>query len=299
MLNGRLFAPSALALTAVLLSASLARSAEVPRNRYECRWGDREVVHKIGSVTVHVRPGTDKDLEGEPHCHLEVRSRDGTSILAADDDRFEILFDNHDVNGDGILDLVLESFSGGAHCCWTYYFVSLGPHPKVLLKLENERDAEFLQDEKTGRIFLFIEDGSFDYFDEVCHACSPFPVLHLRLDGDKLVDVSREYQRDYDETIRAAQKDLTKKEPDQFKAVSAKPSDRIRAQTNTRYKVLTIVLAYLYSGREEHAHQALRELWPPFDQERIWNAVLEQRRNGLLCYTRDPAHCGDAATSTN
>ncbi len=57
-----------------------------------------------------------------------------------------------------------------------------------------------------------------------------------------------------------------------------------------------IVLAYLYSGREAQARQALQELWPPFDQERIWNLILETRHNGILRYTRNGAVCGpDAA----
>jgi transglutaminase-like putative cysteine protease len=34
-----------------------------------------------------------------------------------------------DVNGDGYPDAVLVSFSGGAHCCWTYHIVSLGKNP--------------------------------------------------------------------------------------------------------------------------------------------------------------------------
>ena len=59
-----------------------------------------------------------------------------------------------------------------------------------------------------------------------------------------------------------------------------------------RYNALMIVFAYLYSGREKQAHQALQDLWPPFDQERIWNLILETRHNGILCYARKDAVCG-------
>src|SRR5262249_50747578 len=159
-------------------------------------------------------------------------------------------------------------------------------------KFENNRDATFLDDEKTGRVYLAIEDGAFDYFDEVCHACSPFPVAYLRIDRDTLVDISSEHRDEYDFIVRDAQKDLSADQRRQFKELKERPSDRDDALTKTRYRVLTVVFAYLYSGREEQAHQALREVWPPFDQERIWAAIIEQRRNGILCYTRKDAVCG-------
>lgn len=141
-----------------------------------------------------------------------------------------------------------------------------------------------------------IQDGAFDYFDEVCHACSPFPLVYLRLDGSNLVDISHEYASNYDEIIRHSQKALTGEDRRRLKALTEKPSDAEPVR-EARYNALTIVFAYLYSGREERAHQALQEFWPRFDQERIWNLITETRRNGILCYTRKNAACGpDAAT---
>ncbi len=189
------------------------------------------------------------------------------------------------------------AFSGGAHCCWTYYFFSQGPRPALLTKFENNRDATFLEDEKTGRIYLQIEDGAFDYFDEVCHGCSPFPVVYLRLDGSNWVDISREYVSNYDEIIRDSQKALTPEERQRLKTLKEKPSDDEPVR-DARYHALKIVFAYLYSGREEQAHQVLHDLWPPFDSERIWNLILETRHNDILCYTRKGTVCGpDALTS--
>jgi hypothetical protein len=76
-------------------------------------------------------------------------------------------------------------------------------------------------------------------------------------------------------------------------AERSKPTSRVAEPVrDARYNALMIVFAYLYSGREEQAHQTLRDLWPPFDQERIWNLILEARRNGILCYTHKGAVCG-------
>ena len=39
-----------------------------------------------------------------------------------------------DINGDGEPDLVFVGYSGGAHCCWTYWIVSLGGRPGLIKK---------------------------------------------------------------------------------------------------------------------------------------------------------------------
>ena len=280
----------ALAFIGIFLLDSGSQALPLGRND-KCWHGRGEVKRIIRGLKVEITPTVDKDALNEPICHLLVRDLKGREVLSEDDSSFEILLDDRDVNGDGIPDLVVLAFSGGAHCCWTYYFFSLGPRPGLLTKFENNRDATFLEDEKTGRIYLQIEDGAFDYFDEVCHACSPFPLVYLRLEGSNLVDISREYVSDYDEIIRDSQKALTKEERQRLKALTEKPSDA-EPVMEARYNALMIVFAYLYSGREKQAHQALQDLWPPFDQERIWNLILETRHNGILCYARKDAVCG-------
>jgi len=56
-------------------------------------------------------------------------------------------------------------------------------------------------------------------------------------------------------------------------------------QLMTVKRVLTIVLNYLYSGREPQAWQALDEMWPPSDKERVRGLILERQARGLLAHT--------------
>ena len=46
--------------------------------------------------------------------------------------------------------------------------------------------------------------------------------------------------------------------------------------------MLIVVLAYLYSGRESQAWQALGEMWPQSDQARIKAIIMERRSRGML-----------------
>jgi hypothetical protein len=49
----------------------------------------------------------------------------------------------------------------------------------------------------------------------------------------------------------------------------------------TKEKALQIIWDYLYSGREQEAWDALAELWPPADVDRIRTAVLGARARGI------------------
>jgi len=261
-----------------------------------CSQGEGSVTRKLEGFELQIAPYPDANNPDLDECEAEIYDARGDVIFSEHDWSFAIELAGVDVNGDGIPDVVLEAYSGGAHCCWTYYFLSLGSQPGLITKFENNRDTSFLEDEKTRRIYLEIPDGAFDYFDEVCHACSPFPLVYLRLDGTNWVDVSREYVQDYDEIIQDSQKSLTAEKRQRLRALKEKPSDA-RPIERARYHALTIIFAYLYSGREGQAHQALRELWPPFDQERMWKLILETRHNGILCYTRKNAACGPNAAT--
>jgi hypothetical protein len=287
----RIFSRAAFTLYGLLFWLGSGSEARPLHSRDECFQGRGRVVRTVRSVKVRITPGVDKDSLNEPICRLVVSDLNGNVILSETDSSFEVLLDNKDINGDGIPDLVLLGFSGGSHCCWTYYFLSLGAKPALIAKFENQRDATFLTDERTGRIFIEIEDGAFDYFDEACHACSPLPVVYLRLDGTNWVDIGSQRFGDYDEIIKISEKALTGEDRRRLKTLRQNPSDAAPV-SDARSHALMIVFAYLYSGREEKAHQALRDLWPAFDQERMWKLIEETRRGGILCYTRKEAACG-------
>jgi hypothetical protein len=278
-----------------LFALTAAACPSFARPKTLCSGGEGKAHKKVAGFQIVVTPFPDKKIPSYSECQVEVIDPDNNVIFDVSDWSFSIVLAGRAVNGDGIPDLVLEAYSGGAHCCWTYYIISLGPKPGLILKLQNNRDIVFYYD-KHGRIELGTQDGAFDYFDEVCHACSPFPLVYLRLDGSSLVDISSEYASDYDEIISDNQKALTAEERQRLKAWTEKPSDAEPVREAV-YRALMIVLAYLYSGREPQARQALQDLWPPFDQERIWNLILETRHDGILCYTRKDAACGPDAAS--
>src|SRR5260370_3494222 len=104
-----------------------------------------------------------------------------------------------------------------------------------------------------------------------------------------LGDISAGCVDDYDEIISQNQKALTAPDLQHLRALKENPSDDEESR-ETIYKALTIVFAYLYSGREVQARQALQNMWPAFDHERTWKLISQTLRDCILKYTRKQPH---------
>ncbi len=223
-------------------------------------------------------------------CKVVVRDTAQNVVFSEEDFDFPLVLAETDLNGDGVPDSVLESYSGGAHCCWTYYIISQGEKPHLVAQFDNERGAGFARNETSGRVDIVTQDGAFDYFDGLCHACTVFPLVYVRLQGDHLVDVGADHTKDYDEIIAKSQQALSAQERQSFRSATEIPYKAGDATDTTPGKVLSIVFAYLYSGRQAQARQVLQEFWPPFDQERIWKLILDTQQKGILSQTRRDRH---------
>ena len=183
-----------------------------------------------------------------------------------------------DLNGDGAPEIVFDGFSGGAGCCYVYWIVSLTKKPHVVRELRNQVPVVFRKRDDGGTE-IRTSEGSFDLL-LLPHEDAVIPQLVLRLEGSKLTDISRQYQKEYDEEIGKARSGLTAADLEKFRQSSYNQKMFID-QLPTVKRVLTIVLNYLYSGREAQAWQALDEMWPASDEQRVKGLILERRARGL------------------
>lgn len=270
-----------LALVALAFLFAVACQVSARQEQPGCYGGRGQQSADIAGFTIKVfRHIQAYGKEQEAECISEVRSAAGKLVFSAEDHGLQILpISGADINGDGVPDVVIEGYTGGAHCCWNYWILSLGARPRLLFHLYNERDADFAK-EQCGSILIATLDGRFDYFDGLSHAATPFPPLYFRLEGQRLVDVSAEFWPRYETEIRKARERISAEEISSFRANWLKDRSRNPFE-DTRAKVLTIVLAYLYGGRLAEAWQALYEMWPPSDQQRIKRLILETRASGL------------------
>lgn len=237
--------------------------------------------HRFGGYVVQLLPGPAPrgNERVEFRCLGTVIPPQGTRKVVAKDWVLSLdSISGIDVNGDGKPDVVLAGHTSGAHCCYEYSIVSLSKPPKLLRQIRTPLPAVF-QSSPTG-VEIHLREAAFQYFmlppDQAVT-----PLVVVRLEGTKLTDISSQRQQEYDEQISTARSELSPSELQKFR--QSRYNDKLFTdQLPAVKRVLTIVLSYLYSGRETQAWQALEEMWPTSDQARIKAVILERRSQGLL-----------------
>lgn len=114
----------------------------------------------------------------------------------------------------------------------------------------------------------------------------------LRFQKGLLLDIGSEFRPVFDANIAKIQTTLDSNDLLDFKssdgklaALSATASSeavhRREHQRSTKVKVLEIVWAYLYSGREQEAWNRLADMWPDADLSRVRTAILAGFAGGM------------------
>lgn len=87
-----------------------------------------------------------------------------------------------DITGEGTPDVIINTYSGGAHCCFTDYVLQLGPTLVVIDTIEMGGSFEDIDGD--GIAEVRTSDYTFDYW-KMSHAESPIPEIVLKLKGGK------------------------------------------------------------------------------------------------------------------
>ncbi len=172
----------------------------------------------------------------------------------------------------------------------TYEVYSLSGPPRLLRKLTKGDWYRAADTDMDGRVEIWTRDAvALNRFDDIPLSEFEFlPTLVLRFENQHLVDVSSQFQPYYDEQIARLRTQLNSGLLSKFKncdgRLSVIPPEELRDLldlTSTKIKVLEMVWAYLYSGREKDAWRTLADLWPTSDFERIQKAIESARAGGI------------------
>jgi len=252
-------------------------------NLVQCGQSAQPVSYAVGKYKVRLVPSPEETYNFGRACSAYLAKPDGSESLLYHDADISILKGTgDDIFATGNPGVILEAFSGGAHCCYTYIFADLGDSRAVPLTVENETGFYIFKD-ADGSYKILTWDGAFDYFDDMCHACSPAPSVVLELHKTGLRDVSKQYAADFDEEIAAVRAEIKPDELSMFGNADLSKGDPAWAESEElRQTIIKIVLAYLYSGREQTAWQTLDQMWPAKDRQRIKDLILKTRSEGIL-----------------
>ncbi len=144
------------------------------------RWG-------AYSVTVTPRPQNDYDKQA-----TAVIRQGGKTLVTVSD--WNVSASLKPLRPGGQPELVLEAFSGGAHCCTTYYaFTQDDGAPRNLFILDaGNYGANFTDLNGDGTLELVFSSDAFAYYD-YSYAASPDVRYVLGWDGVRVADLTRRY----------------------------------------------------------------------------------------------------------
>lgn len=172
----------------------------------------------------------------------------------------------------------------------TYKVYSLKKPPRLLRTITGGDWFSAADINLEGRTEVWTNDaGMVDDFENIPLSSWDFsPTVVLRFEKQKLIDVSSEYQPFYDRQIAQLKSQLDEHSLTAFKnsdgrlsSVPVASMERLHMLLRTKIKVLEIVFAYLYSGREEEAWRSLATMWPAADVNRIRGSILDAQVRGI------------------
>lgn len=88
-----------------------------------------------------------------------------------------------DITGNGVPNMILLSFSGGAHCCSTYYLFAFEPYFRQVAVIDTQDSgARFVPHSGVTGLVMITGDNTFAYWNTY-YAASPAPEVKLVWDG--------------------------------------------------------------------------------------------------------------------
>jgi hypothetical protein len=184
-----------------------------------------------------------------------------------------------------------------------YEIYSLAKPPQKLRTISGGDYFRAADTNLDGQIEIWTHDaGTINGFEGIpLSAFDSPPSIALRFEKQRLMDVSAEFPSRFDSQIATLRAQLDPSDLNKFKNSDGELSSAADLSGNallglmsTKIKALEIVWSYLYSGREREAWQALADLWPASDLDRIRSAILDARAGGIRSDV-DGVSCGPPA----
>lgn len=175
-------------------------------------------------------------------------------------------------------------------CCRSYKIYALAKPPRLLRTINGGASFRAADTDLDGRAEIWTDDAAaiegFENFSLSELYFSP-PVI-LRFEHRQLLDVGTEFQLYFDQKIADVRQRLDPQDLKEFKDSDGQLSftqagspERMHRLRKVKIGILEIVWSYLYSGRHQKAWNALAELWPGTDLERIQTALLKAHDRGM------------------
>lgn len=225
--------------------------------------------------------------DGYENHIMVLKSKDGKEIK-----RFELGCDIEEMNTWKIEDLIkgdnkeliITQFSGGAHCCEYNWIYEFNAEPKEIFSSHDYGSLGFMADPEDinddGNAELILQNLAFSYFYRCCYAASPSNSIIFEYDTKlgKYVIQNIKFAEfiigDYDDNFEISS---------EFENI--KPTDNPDEIDPGGYylgEILSVVIPYLYVGREEKGWEIFDRYYKLNDSEEIKERILERLKGKLI-----------------
>jgi hypothetical protein len=170
-----------------------------------------------------------------------------------------------------------------------YHIYSLQKPPRLLRTITGGDFFSAADTDLDGHIEIWTGDTAVDGFENLALSELDFaPTVVLRFQNHRLMDVSSEFRSHFDGQIAEVRARLDAHELTDFRnsdgklpVMSPLQGEQLHRLRVAKIKILEIVWAYLYSGREQEAWHALADLWPPADFDRVRASIVNAYTRGI------------------
>lgn len=168
-----------------------------------------------------------------------------------------------DITGNGTLDLIIEGYSGGAHCCFSLDIFELGATANHALDLQSNNCGARLEDiNGDGAFEVSTCDDSFAY--RYCaYAGSPKVATYYEYGEGLYRPVTNSYASQFDAQIAS-----------EVERLSASSGSGGGWDNTNKCDVLGLTLVHLYTGNPSQAYQTLEQYYTGGDLNFFWADIL-------------------------
>jgi hypothetical protein len=254
-----------------------------------CRGGDGNFDAEFQTgVKVHVGAARNGELATRA-CAARLSWEKQELVVATDASQIDLDAFGADL-GDGVPVAAFQIKKLDTDCCMEYAIYSLEKPPRLLRTVTGGDFFSASDIDLDGRVEIWTNDaGAVNGFEKLALSeLDSAPIVVFRFAHGQLLDVSAEFQSYFDGEIARIRAGIHPQDLEDFKGSDGKvtvlPSisaERLHHLRMVKIKVLEIVWAYLYSGRDQDAWRSLAEMWPGADIDRIRAALVNARARGI------------------
>jgi len=240
-------------------------------------------------VKVHVGPARNGGLATRA-CAAKLSWGKQELIVAEDASQLDLDAFGVDL-GHGIPVAAFQIKKSDADCCMDYEIYSLEKPPRLLRTITGGEFFSASDIDLDGSVEIWTDDAAaVNGFEKLTLGeLDSAPTVVFRFAHGQLRDVSAEFQSYFNNEIARIRGGIHPQDLEDFKDSDGKlvaiqtpaSTERLHHLRMVKIKVLEMVWAYLYSGREQDAWRSLAEMWPSADVDRIRVALVNARAHGI------------------